>query len=464
VVAVAAGAGLLGLATAAAVRPRDTAGNATAAWILAALAGGAMVLLGACAVCAQVVGLLEPAAGRLQGAARLAARSLARQPARTSSLVAAVTATAALALAVSAVAVAVDSQEARDDPGFMRRDEVQLTARGPDGLAPVADEVLQEALALVPGATVHQTQVARLRPGAPPLGWQVEQFTPDRPARTVFEEGLPDLDTSEVTLVDDAFLRLYDPPSAVLDALRSSGVVGVSALGGRATVALPEGGNPPVGRTLSVPVVSFHTLPKGVLPPLLVTPERAANLDLVPMAGPTVLRSPHDLTAGQRHALNDLAADLQGTGAELGGSVQQVNQDEPPSRLPTGTIDAALAGLALAACLLVVGVGLALAAAEARDERAVLVALGAQPATIRAAGGYRAVLLTGLGATLALPVGLLPAWALTAASARLHFVAPWRAIGLVLVGIPLAAGAVTTLAGGLTLRHRPPRPDDLAFE
>jgi len=104
--------------------------------------------------------------------------------------------------------------------------------------------------------------------------------------------------------------------------------------------------------------------------------------------------------------------------------------------------------MALLFALFVVAVGLALAAAETRDERDVLAALGAAPRTVRRANGCKAFLLTLLGGAVAVPVGLLP----VAVSSRLaeddtlSLVVPWRTIALLVVAVPLLAAAVTAAA------------------
>jgi ABC-type antimicrobial peptide transport system permease subunit len=128
-------------------------------------------------------------------------------------------------------------------------------------------------------------------------------------------------------------------------------------------------------------------------------------------------------------------------------------------------VELIMAGLALLFAVLVVGASLALAAAETRDERDVLTVAGASPGTLARAAGARAWLLAGIGAAMALPVGLLPvAVFVLADDGRMQFVVPWRAIGLLAVALP-AIVAVVALATSATAQWlRPVRVSTAVFD
>ncbi|MBA2496608.1 MAG: hypothetical protein H0V33_05840 [Acidimicrobiia bacterium] len=112
-----------------------------------------------------------------------------------------------------------------------------------------------------------------------------------------------------------------------------------------------------------------------------------------------------------------------------------------------------------------IAVSLALAASETRDERDVLVVAGAAPSTMRRTSGRKALLLSGLGAALAVPVGFLPVAVFTAVSSDdLPLVFPWRVVLLLLVAVPVVAAAVTTVGSGIVLRLRPVRVSTMAFD
>ena len=100
------------------------------------------------------------------------------------------------------------------------------------------------------------------------------------------------------------------------------------------------------------------------------------------------------------------------------------------------TLIGALAGL------LIVVVAIALAATEARSDLRTLTAVGAGARTRRSVAAGRALLLSGLGGILAVPVGMVPALAvLSIAQFIVPVVIPWGAIAIVALGVP----AVTTI-------------------
>lgn len=97
----------------------------------------------------------------------------------------------------------------------------------------------------------------------------------------------------------------------------------------------------------------------------------------------------------------------------------------------------------------------ALGRAEARDDLAVLEALGASPATRRALAAASAWLLTELGALLGVAVGLSPLLVQRASRSLLTLFpmqVPWATLALVVVLVPLVAAAAAALTAG---RPRP---------
>lgn len=95
--------------------------------------------------------------------------------------------------------------------------------------------------------------------------------------------------------------------------------------------------------------------------------------------------------------------------------------------------------------LLIVAVAIALAATEARSDLGTLTAVGAGAGTRRSVAAGRALLLSGLGGILAVPVGMVPALAvLSIAAFVVPVVIPWGAIAIVALGVPAVAtvGAV----------------------
>jgi hypothetical protein len=193
----------------------------------------------------------------------------------------------------------------------------------------------------------------------------------------------------------------------------------------------------------------------GAMPRLLVTPALATRLGMHAVPGPVVLRSPHNLTAVQRTRLNSLD-DV---------SPSSVVDYTPPGGLDPLLVQWTLVGISLVMVLFVVAVNLALSAAETRDERDVLTVVGAAPAVMRRANGYKAALQTVMGALLAIPIGFLPVVVfVTADNSTRPLVFPWAVVAMLVVALPVVGGLVTTAASGLALRFRPVRVSTMAYD
>ncbi len=485
----AAGLGLLGLAALGA-----NSGEGGTVWALTAVIGGVAILLGACAVAPGFVSVLEPLAGRLRGSSRLAARSLARQRTRTGAVVSAVCATSALAIGASALVLSADAKDA-NEPQWMRPDEVHLSAQA---IAPtiseevrlvshpveVPDDYLDELRAAIPGTEVHHIEQVGVAGAGQDARWEVRDFVPAEP--------LPDGEASlhlmsgaypqHAAVADDELLHLYDFPAGVARALDENGIaaLGYLPVGGTATVTLVAEqydesgtGEQPNLRELIPPfpveIVPDDDFPVGAVPRILMTPARAEDLGLVPSASLTVLRAPGPLSDADRAALQDIsddyrdfALDTQGPGDEIS---LNFNVLYPTESLNPRLVEALLTAAALVLSLFVVAVSLALAAAETRDERDVLVVIGAPPPTMRHTSGHKAFLLTLFGAALAVPVGFLPVSVFTAASENdLPLVVPWRVVLLLVAAVPVVAALATTAFSGIALRLRPVRISTMAFD
>jgi putative ABC transport system permease protein len=134
-----------------------------------------------------------------------------------------------------------------------------------------------------------------------------------------------------------------------------------------------------------------------------------------------------------------------------------------PDLPPVGSIHLVIVGASLLLVLAVVAVGLALAAAESRDERDVLVAVGARPRTLRTMAGAKAVVMTLAGVAVAVPGGLVPTFAV-ARAADVRFTMPWLVLGGLLFVVPPVAGVVAAAVSGLAQRVRPVRMSTLAVD
>ena len=197
---------------------------------------------------------------------------------------------------------------------------------------------------------------------------------------------------------------------------------------------------------------------------------RAAGFDVVPAGG--FLRSDAPLTGEQADALDRL---LDEDEAALGNTYRAMPlpdvttasisyiYDDPGVRISRPALQGIVVGGALGVTLLVVAIGLALAAAESRDERDILVAVGARPRTMRSMAGVKAVVLTTTGVALGVPAGLIPSLA-EARSIQSEIHAPWLGVAGLVIVIPAVAGGMAWAASSIAQRLRPVRMSTLAVD
>jgi hypothetical protein len=121
--------------------------------------------------------------------------------------------------------------------------------------------------------------------------------------------------------------------------------------------------------------------------------------------------------------------------------------------------------------LFVVGVSLALAAAESKDERDILTIAGAPPGTLARSAGARAWLLAVIGTAMAVPVGYLPvivfAWASDrddGSIASFPLVFPTRTVLLLVLAVPLVVAGVSWASSATAQRLRPVRVSTAVFD
>lgn len=180
---------------------------------------------------------------------------------------------------------------------------------------------------------------------------------------------------------------------------------------------------------------------------------------------------PDDITGEQARAVEDVqfAAGIDLDSTEGQGALLNVGwhrADSGPSPLQ---LELLLTGLALVFALFVVGASLALAAAEAKDERDILTIAGAPPGLLSRAAGARAWILAGLGGVLAVPVGFLPVIVFTKVSPRpgdtpFPLVFPARTAVILVLLVPTIVMLVARSASATAQRLRPVRVSTAAFE
>jgi len=465
--------------------------------------GGLLVLVGLCCcspIAVQALSAVAAAAGRTW---RFAGRSLGRTRARTAAVVTAVGVTGALAVAGSTFAISWRPDEVHvrtwpadtavfapvDEPAWLVDGAPADRPTGAEGEVadfdaapsrPFADSARQLVEAIVPTAEWHERRVVTW--DEPPEGSQITGSTTDSVSRwmsiVVADEATMDLydldDTDRERLAEVGMLALNsyflvpDEPTAGGDPGDVRRTARLSMVSGDVEVPFAvRHESVDVASTGRVPSSNFTTGTDA----FMITPEaaQAAGLDVV--AAGAFLRSDHALTVEQRVGLQDLT-----WGSGRSDSLDSVYADVPaPSRImfgvstewPSNALSSAEVqgigtGLALVLTLAVVAVSLSLSAAEGRDERDTLVAVGARPSMLRRLAGSKAALISATGLALAVPAGLVPAFALVRATDR-EFSVPW----LVLAGfvaVPLVAGIAATAASTVAQRLRPTTMSTLATD
>jgi putative ABC transport system permease protein len=426
---------------------------------LSAILGLVLTLLGGCAIAPAFVSALESVAARCVGAARVATRSLARQRTRAAAVVSAVAATAALAIGGSAVVL---GQHAAHVHKASSTAPNEVAVSGPtlrDGSSPPSGALVTAVARVLPSTERIPVRVVVNR-----LTWSVHSVKPadDFEWGPYAGAGVGAV-IGPITIADPSSVSLYRLSDGERRALARDGWLMFGGSNGQIDFTLGTQGPDSATITMGRAVAEVHALMLSWLDHdtgagLIVTPAKAAQLHLQSEIDSIVLRTPRALTAAQRVAIEGLP-----------GSTLFVAMYTPPAPVSPFLGDWALAGFALALVLFVVAVNLALSAAEGRDERDVLAIVGATPRTMSRTSGYKAVILTFMGAVLAIPIGYLPVAIYVHAMPRaipgampLEF--PWRVVTLLLLAVPVVSGLVVSAGSAVATRLRPVRISTMAFD
>jgi hypothetical protein len=201
----------------------------------------------------------------------------------------------------------------------------------------------------------------------------------------------------------------------------------------------------------------------GPVSEVLVSPALVDELGLEPREVAVAVVNDRPLTAQQLEAVEALRDDWRFD--EPPNGFRDVAAPWPETGPSAVQLELVFAGIALVFAVLVVGATLALAAAESRDERDVLSVAGAAPRALARSASAKAWLLAGIGALMALPVGLLPVAVFIAADdGPMRFTVPWRAVGLLAGVLPAAAAGVALVASATAQWLKPVRVSTAVFE
>ena len=471
--AVAAAGGLVLLAVATA--GSTNGGTGTWLFVLTGIAGALAVILGTCAMSPAIISRLEPLATHLRGTARLAARSVARQRSRTGAIVAAIAVVAAGAVAASTVwlsALAADQQavgwEMPDDLVVVDRRTETVDAEGlwTSERRPVDDATLAELLEIVPGATVVQARSA-----AVPRGGTWNRGGDPFPPRDVVGEPflVVDPDTAAAIRVPDHVQDALDRRGFVTYGWGPDGEDLTEPEDRPVDVVHPDGGSFADGVMMTV--VEGRDLRFGPM----ATADAAESLGLELGPGLALLVTPEPLTDDQRDALGDLRDDVSSTTGVTEGATQSwdavwVDFHQPTWQPSSALVTTGIVAVATIFALGVVALGLSLSAAETKDERDVLAAIGARPTTLRRLAAAKAAVLATVGAAVGVPLGFVPTLVVVRAAnagdpySVVPVVFPWVQIGLLVLAVPVVASIATLVASGVSLRVRPVQASSMAFD
>jgi putative ABC transport system permease protein len=474
-------AGLFMLAVAATGSTSNSGGHIFA---VVAVVGGVGVLAGMCCLTPLTIDVVGRVGTHLSASLRLSARSLSRTRTRSAAVVTAIAAAASLATGGSTYVTSRQAESARNDARTIQPyapNAVIITNQGVPQSAPeiagfvdqptylplpVPTDVVNQVTSLVAGTT-HIRRVALWNPAPEPVD-QVDQVDP------VDTDGTPINNVGSMVIADPFVLDLLGMSPPDRDRLREVG----------ATVILQPGQQPtPPGATatheLDIEGVGKRKYTVfGLSQPLrsyagifgtLITPQAAQQLGLQIVDEAVVVVSPTNLTEHQMTRLAAIAGAVGDFQAfDRPNSTPAVAQALPrigiivPAKKAKSSAPAIRLGIAAAALLftlLVVAIGLGLSAAENRDERDILLAIGARPRTIRRTSAQKAGYLTLVGGILAVPTGLLPIAVVQRSLGTVDTPAPpfapdWTIVGIVVVAVPLAAAGVTWLCAGIAQRVR----------
>jgi putative ABC transport system permease protein len=436
-----AGAGLVGVAAGVVLTAWGTAGHANPV-----LTAGLLLMVAGFLV---AIPLLVSGVGRLARylptIPRLSARDLARNGRRTGAAIAAATIALALPVAVSVVTLSDEAAE-RAYP-YMAEDQLSISLFAPGGnVERRTQELIAEFRAAFPSSIVVPLAPAGLSAdGQTANGAASSSAVYAQGGTEVVREGVAFIRSGALLVGGADLLRAFHAEEGI-PALEAGKVVAVgphTTDGGLVHLVIEEeDGERPL---MDLPAVEAGGARYASLSDsefnYVISPTAAARAGLVPIA-PTdqsvhlVLRAAGSLTREDVARAKATAAkhpgafvlSLSDIGSH-GGSVRTI-------------LSLCGAGIALA----ILAVVLALVGAESRRDRAILVAVGAQPRTRRQLAGANGLLIAALAGVLAVPAGFAPA-AVYQVSRQIGkpIVVPWAAIALVLICVPLVAGALAAL-------------------
>ena len=432
---------------------------------LSAVFGGLLVLAGACCASSVVVAALGRVASSARGASLIAIRSIVRSRARSAAVVMAIAAISAGAIAIG---TALDSQtNAKLTGAQYMPDDTLIVSSGGD----LSGNVRQF---LPPSAAVQR----ELRTILPAAHWSVRRAvvgsTPvaDGPAIGSKIVGGPrDLGTLVppiVTVVDPDVMQMLGLSQRDSAALEQQGAIAVQTFDVNVkvhhTIPVEIGTNPIRTITAALPTDFVHAT--GDAEGVFITEAKARALHLPIVDAGFIVRNPKKFDESQRTSIEVLTQRLYSTRATSSTSLAWSGTSR--NAISRAAVREIVLGIVLVIVLIVLAMSLALSAAETRDERDILVSLGARPSTMRSVSAWKAALLAASGAAVAVPTGFIPVAVVYMAIANrnqtAHVVFPWSVTLQLVVIAPIIAGLVAYVGSAIAQAVRPTRMSTFATD
>ncbi|MCU1359859.1 MAG: hypothetical protein JWN99_1148 [Ilumatobacteraceae bacterium] len=429
--------GLVGLwlAVSSARDVNDSGGSGMGAAVALAAGGGLAVLAGMCCVCPVIVDLVARLGSHRRGSVRLAARGLGRHRARSAALMAAIAAIGAAAMAAGATA---EQSFGHDQVNRYATplDMLEISSMVPASGAPVAvDPSLLDQVQSIVGS----------------VDWfNARQVMPGSVVHTnllVADEGLMDV------------MGLTEGQRAALAEADAADINPPDVIGSTDPEFLLQNFG-------SMRVVSLDAAAATHREWMVITPQAVERLGLHVVPASTFGRLAVDVTRAQSDALSHLNQFSNETeyfsDVPQGELLTNVSVGYPVDDHSRAARLVILGGMLLLTTI-VVGVGMALWAAEGKDERDALVSIGAPPSVLAAVVGMKAWILAMVGGLIAVPLGFgTLRWTVAAAGQHTRF--PWLVAGGVVVLVPLVIGVGATVGSAVAQRVRPVKMSTLATD
>ncbi|MEQ1702129.1 MAG: hypothetical protein ABMA25_18615, partial [Ilumatobacteraceae bacterium] len=443
------GAALLGgglLITVVAVRAGSTGGGKDTA--LMVLLGMLAAVLGVCALSPMMVDRVAAPVGAAGGALRIAARSLTRHRPRASAVLASLLLVGMTASGASAfVEHNLDKSDGGPALAEQRNDVVLLQSvqTSFSGFDPVPiDSPTQVPRAL-------QSQAADILGS---IEWTSANVAFDR------DDWSAEMGMVSYLVVDDAVLDLFGVSAAHRRAIED-------ATGG---VQLARNGDSRWSASF-IPVVDAPELTMYASLPF-ISPAAAESMGLAVVSNAYLFgTTDHSVTLDEARRIGTVRAasagdalyyDLEEAAVSTSWDLSQWPYDSSVEISPQQW-RVITAGITLLIVTLIVAFGMALWAVEGRDERNVLVAVGASPTTMARVAGWRAGGLTLAAMVVAVPAGLAIAW-MFARAATGHVAMPWLVASLLVFAVPLVIGVGAWGSSAIAQRVRPVRMSSLTTD